>query len=56
LVEHPGLYAAGDGVVRLSIADGMIDLRSLDRPGFAAGAEPDWDSLAPLRHAAAPVH
>lgn len=56
LVAHPGLYAAGDGVVRLSIADGMIDLRSLDRPGFAAGAEPDWDSLAPLRNAAAPVH
>jgi hypothetical protein len=27
-----GLYAAGDGVVRLSIADGMIDLRCSTAP------------------------
>ena len=52
LAAHPGLYTESDGVVRLAIRDGVIDLRSFDRPGFAAGAEPLWESLAPLRRAA----
>ena len=58
LAAHPSLYGLHDDVVRLSVRDGMIDLRSLDRPGFAAGAEPSWDLLAPLSSAAeaAPVH
>jgi len=53
LAAHPGLYTETDGVVRLAIRDGMIDLRSLDRPGFAAGAEPLWASLSPLQRATA---
>jgi L-alanine-DL-glutamate epimerase-like enolase superfamily enzyme len=58
LAAHPSLYDLHDDVVRLRVRDGMIDLRSLDRPGFAAGAEPLWDTLAPLEAAAAatPAH
>ena len=45
LAAHPGLYYEADGVVRLKIDNGMVDLRSLDCPGFAVAAEPDWSSL-----------
>ena len=48
LVAHPELYVASHGSVRLAIRDGRIALDSLDAPGFASGAEPDWASLAPL--------
>ena len=33
----------------VAIRDGMLALRSLSRPGFASGAVPDWDALAPMR-------
>ena len=58
LTAHPDLYNLRDSVVRLHVSDGMLDLRSLDQPGFASGAEPLWDSLAPLQSAATatPVH
>jgi L-alanine-DL-glutamate epimerase-like enolase superfamily enzyme len=46
---HRGLYERSHGVVRLAIRDGMLALRSLSRPGFASGAVPDWDALAPMR-------
>src|SRR5262245_46723739 len=50
LAAHPTLYhRVGDGV-RLRIADGALDLASFERPGFAAGAEPDWASLAAMPH------
>jgi hypothetical protein len=45
---HPGLYERSHGAVRLAIRDGMLALRSLSRPGFASGARPDWDTLAPM--------
>lgn len=44
---HPSLYARSDRV-RLAVASGRLDLSSLDGPGFASGAAPDWVSLAPL--------
>jgi hypothetical protein len=42
---HPDLYHRADGSVRLTIRDGRIALGSLDRPGFAAAAEPDWNAM-----------
>jgi len=44
---HPALYTGSDRV-RLAVASGHLDLSSLDRPGFASGAQPDWTSLDPL--------
>ncbi|MBI3706980.1 MAG: mandelate racemase [Proteobacteria bacterium] len=48
LAAHPTLYHRAGDVVRLTIADGRIDLSSFERPGFAAGAEPDWTSLTAM--------
>ncbi len=47
LSAHPDLYEFSHGAVRLSIRGGMIAVGSLDRPSFASGAEPDWESLSP---------
>jgi L-alanine-DL-glutamate epimerase-like enolase superfamily enzyme len=48
LTAHPGLYETSHGAVRLAVHEGTIDLRSLDVPGFACAASPDWSSLSPL--------
>lgn len=48
LDAHRGLYERSSGAVRLAIRGGRIDLRSLDAPGYASGALPDWDSMPPL--------
>jgi hypothetical protein len=49
LAAHPPLYDRAGAAVRLRIADGVLDLSSLERrPGFAAGAEPDWASLTAM--------
>lgn len=48
LKAQPGLYEESATTVRLKVADGRLDLRSLDAPGFAAAAHPDWASLEPL--------
>ena len=45
LDAHPDLYHRADGSVRLTIQEGRIALGSLDRPGFAATAEPDWNAM-----------
>lgn len=52
LVAHPQLYDTSHGSVRLAIRDGSIDLRSLERPGFASGAEPTWTTLEPMQRPA----
>ena len=49
LTAHPDLYQTSHGSVRLAIRDGSIALGSLDIPGFACGAHPDWATLAPQR-------
>ena len=36
------------GVARLTIRDGRIALGSLDCPGFAVAAEPDWAAMQPV--------
>ena len=50
LAAHPDIYHSADGVVRLTIRDGQIDLGSLDRPGFAVGAEPDFTAMREMPH------
>jgi len=46
LDAHPDLYHRSDGVVRLAIDQGKVSLASLNCPGFAVAAEPDWDTMA----------
>jgi L-alanine-DL-glutamate epimerase-like enolase superfamily enzyme len=48
LAAHPGLYHLQQGRVRLRVADGRLDLRSLHGSGFASGALPLWDRLQPI--------
>ena len=50
LAAHPDLYLTSHGSVRLAIHDGWIALGSLEIPGFASGAEPDWTTLEPMQH------
>jgi hypothetical protein len=45
---HPTLYERSDGQVRLKIRRGMIDLRSLDTPGFGSAALPALAEGVPL--------
>jgi hypothetical protein len=45
LAAHPGLYHQQDGVVRLRVQCGKMDIRSLACQGFAAAAEPDWSAM-----------
>jgi hypothetical protein len=48
LTAHSGLYEERHGGVRLAIRDGLIDISSLEAPGFASAAQPDWATLKPL--------
>ncbi len=45
---HPDLYDLRDGTAMLRIQGGAIELASLFVPGFAAGAEPEWTSMAEM--------
>ena len=42
---HPDLYERSHGAVRLRIEKGMISIGSLDCPGYASRAMPDWSSM-----------
>jgi L-alanine-DL-glutamate epimerase-like enolase superfamily enzyme len=48
LAAHPDLYERTHGAVRVRIRAGELAIGSLDCPGFASGAEPDWARLAPM--------
>ena len=48
LAAHPDLYRDTPGGVRLIIDRGRISLRSLDGPGFASGALPDFEAMTPM--------
>jgi len=52
LAAHPDLYTRSHGAVRVAIRAGRIALGSLDCPGFAARAEPDWSSMQTMPAAA----
>jgi hypothetical protein len=49
LTAHPDVYEDTQGAVRLSIREGRIALGSLAAPGYASGAMPDFDEMAPLQ-------
>lgn len=48
LAAHPDVYERSHGAVRLRIRDGEIALASLDTPGFASGALPDFGAMRAL--------
>jgi L-alanine-DL-glutamate epimerase-like enolase superfamily enzyme len=43
--RHDDLYEHSHGAVRLRIQGGMIQMKSLDCPGFASRAMPDWQAM-----------
>jgi hypothetical protein len=45
LAGHDDLYEQSHGAVRLRIKGGMIQMKSLDCPGFASRAMPEWDAM-----------
>jgi Enolase C-terminal domain-like len=45
LTSHPDLYERSHDAVRLRIEKGMIRLGSLDCPGYASRAMPEWKSM-----------
>src|SRR5437879_7530246 len=45
LRAHPDLYERSHGAVRLKIKDGDLQIGSLDCPGFASAAMPDWEAM-----------
>ena len=48
LEEHQDLYEHSHGATRLRIQGGMIQMKSLDCPGFASRALPDWQAMRKL--------
>lgn len=55
LAAHSDLYHEQNGRVRLHIANGDIQVGSLDTPGFGAGIDPDFDACEPMPKAAWPL-
>jgi hypothetical protein len=49
LAAHPDLYERSHGATRVAIRDGLLAIGSLDVPGFASGAMPDWTSMRAMR-------
>jgi hypothetical protein len=45
---HPDLYEGDADDVRLRLRGGRLYLKSLDRPGFATGAHPDFTTMTPI--------
>jgi hypothetical protein len=45
LAAHPDLYERSHGAVRLRITNGDLAIGSLDCPGVASGAMPDWSRM-----------
>ena len=49
LQHHADLYEHSHGAVRVRIQGGMIQMKSLDCPGFASRALPDWKAMRVMR-------
>jgi hypothetical protein len=49
LQAHPDLYERSHGAVRLKIKDGDLQIGSLNCPGFASAAMPDWEAMRRTR-------
>jgi len=45
LTAHPDLYEQSHGAVRVRIDNGELSIDSLDCPGYASRAMPDWRSM-----------
>lgn len=45
LDSHPDLYEKSHGAVRVRIEKGLLQIKSLDCPGFASLAMPDWRAM-----------
>ena len=45
LTAYPDLYEQSHGAVRVRIEGGMLSIDSLDCPGYASRALPDWNSM-----------
>jgi hypothetical protein len=45
LAAHPDLYEESHGAVRVKIEDGVLALGSLECPGYASRAVPEWSSM-----------
>jgi L-alanine-DL-glutamate epimerase-like enolase superfamily enzyme len=45
LHAHPDLYERSHGAVRVRITNGKLTIGSLDCPGFASRAMPDWNAM-----------
>ena len=45
LAAHPDLYERSHGAVRVRITNGELAIGSLDCPGFASRAMPDWKAM-----------
>jgi hypothetical protein len=48
LNHHDDLYERSHGAVRVRIREGMIHMKSLDCPGFASRALPDWNAMGSM--------
>jgi L-alanine-DL-glutamate epimerase-like enolase superfamily enzyme len=53
LAAHPDLYEKSHGAVRVHIEDGMLTIGSLDCPGYASRALPEWNSMKEMTWASA---
>jgi hypothetical protein len=49
LAAHPDLYERSHGAVRVMIEGGMLDIGSLDCPGYASRAMPDWQAMREMK-------
>jgi hypothetical protein len=49
LAAHPDLYERSHGAVRVKIAGGMLSIGTLDCPGYASGAMPDWSTMREMK-------
>ena len=49
LSSHEDLYERSHGAVRVRIRDGRLHIGSLDCPGYASRAMPDWESMRTLQ-------
>jgi hypothetical protein len=49
LDAHPDLYERSHGAARLRITRGEIAIATLDCPGFASGALPDWTAMKEMK-------
>ena len=48
LDAHPDLYERSHGAVRVRLRDGRLAIGSLEAPGYASGAMPDWGAMRPM--------